>query len=138
MPATRSQRYLDTALRHVEAVRDKTKPKEERRNIYGGLCYVFPVLVRTNGLCQALAFVAAKAGKDEQEPPPRAWAYQQLRDNIAEVLGIEGDPLAAVRDAGLFEYMRMTRTVLDAWDFYPRFADSVLEVELANAGEIAS
>lgn len=146
----RSQRYLNTALDHVEAVRNATEPeaaeaesskrdKAARRRIYGGLCHAFPVLVRTNGLCQALAFVAAKATGDT----PRAQAYRDVRDHVADILqitdqqGKPGDPLDVVRHAALTEYLRSTRTILDAWVYYRRFADSVLEVEAGSLDETA-
>jgi CRISPR-associated protein Cmr5 len=133
----RSQRYLDTALAHVEAVRDATAPGDERRQIYGGLCHSFPVLVRTNGLCQALAFVAAKAAAAGNDVPARAWAYRQLRTHVREVLGLSSDPLQAARTADLTDYLRYTRTILDAWVYYRRFAVSVLEVEAASGEETA-
>lgn len=150
----RSQRYLNTALDHVEAVRKATKPEEAeaesskrdkaaRRRIYGGLCHTFPVLVRTNGLCQTLAFVAAKGASSETPTPPRAQAYRDVRDHVADILDIKkpngdrGDPLEAVRHAELTEYLRYTRTILDAWVYYRRFADSVLEVKAGGRDETA-
>lgn len=135
---TRSQRYLDLALRHVEAIRDETSPDDERRRIYGGLCHAFPVLVRTNGLCQTLAFVAAKSATDDGAASAQASAYRDLSRQAAEVLGIEGDLLGAIRRAGLSDYMRYTRTILDAWVYYRRFAVSVLEVEAGSGDEPAS
>lgn len=132
---TRSQRYLDLALRHVEAIRDDTSPDDDRRRIYGGLCHTFPVLVRTNGLCQTLAFIAAKSAADDTEPSDQAQAYRDLSGQVAEVLGIEGDPLRTVRRAGLSDYMRYTRTILDAWVYYRRFAVSVLKVDAGSKGE---
>lgn len=135
----RSQRYLDLALGHVAAVRDATQPEDERRRIYGGLCHAFPVMVRTNGLCQALAFVVAKkSAPTGTAPKPRHQAYQDLYGNVRETLDIDGDPLQAVREADLMTYTRHTRTVLDAWVYYSRFAESVLEVPKGERDETAS
>jgi CRISPR type III-B/RAMP module-associated protein Cmr5 len=80
----RSQRYFDTAAQHVAAVRADTEPpteaNKERRRIYGNLCHAFPVMVRSNGLCQALAFVAAKAATGDPERPTTSspcWASRE-------------------------------------------------------------
>lgn len=152
---TRNQRYLALALDHVEAVRAATsgedRENKERRRIYGGLCHAFPVMVRTNGLCQALAFVAAKAGNPAADPPTgppaRALAYRDLRNHVAAVLdprdplaaGLERpDPLKLARDAALTEYLRQTTTILDAWVYYRRFAVSVLEIPAAAAEAVQS
>jgi CRISPR-associated protein Cmr5 len=54
------------------------------------------------------------------------------------VLGIEGDLIAAIRSAGLVEYMRHTRTILDAWVYYRRFAESVLDVKAGTSDQVPS
>lgn len=137
----RGQRYLDAALTHVETVRDATQggsaDDKARRQIYGGLCHTFPVLVRTNGLCQTLAYVAAKAAASGTDIPARAQAYRDLTRDVRDILGLQGDPLEVVRTAPLADYMRYTRTILDAWVFYRRFAVSVLEVEVGQSEESA-
>jgi len=55
---TRQQRLMQTALDHVDEVKGKG---EGVRSIYGGLCHRLPVLIRTCGLCAALAFVHSKS-----------------------------------------------------------------------------
>jgi CRISPR-associated protein Cmr5 len=124
---TRQQRYLTLALAHVEMVAREAK---EAKDIYGGLCHTFPVLVRTCGLCQALAYVEAKAAGNGA----RGKAYTLLRGHVAAVLGVP-DALAAARDAEVTEYMRYTRTILAAWIFYKRFAVSLLKVESGQAAD---
>ncbi len=128
---TRQQRYLTTALDHVTAVKTKD---EKVRKIYGGLCHSFPVLVRACGLCQALAFVEAKAtGKDSDA---RVQAYRLLREHVAALLGRTPETLLqAVRKDGMLDYMRHTRAVLAAWIYYKRFAVSILKVESARDAE---
>lgn len=126
---TRQQRYMTLAFEHISAVKEK---KGEAGAIYGGLCHTFPVLVRTCGLCQALAFVEAKAAGGGD----RGVAYTLLRDHVAAVLGQNTDGLLkAVRTAPVADYMRHTRTVIDAWIFYKRFAVSILKVESASTGD---
>ncbi len=130
---TRQQRDLVRALKHVTAVSHKD---EGVRKIYGGLCHSFPVLVRTCGLCQALAFVEAKATSRDQNPSERVQAYRTLREHIAELLGKTALTLLdTVRDDSMTDYMRHTRTVLGAWIYYKRFAVSILKVDSAQAAE---
>lgn len=126
---TRQQRYLTLALEHVTTV---SGMPEGVRKIYGGLCHKAPVLVRTCGLCQTLAFVAEKAGGTGD----RATAYTLLRRHIAGVLGVsEDDLLDMIRAAPMLDYMRHTRTVLAAGIYYKRFAGSILKVTTAQGAD---
>lgn len=131
---TRQQRYLTMALDHVGDVKKQTG-KDETHRIYGGLCHSFPVLVRACGLCQALAFVEEKAGRENS----RGKAYLFLREHVAAQLGLK-EPARLLEVVGGKEtttaaYMRHTRTVLAAWVYYKRFAVSILAVESASNGE---
>jgi CRISPR-associated protein Cmr5 len=132
---TRQQRYLEIALRHVRGV--KAGENTQTAGIYGGLCHTFPVLVRTCGLCQAVAFAQAKAAANGE----RGRAYTRLCEHIKEQLGItENDLPSAVATAAVADYMRHTRTVLQAWVYYKRFAASILDVDAAptrDAEEVA-
>lgn len=129
---TRHQRYLTQALDHVTEVYQQERQAEKARTIYGGLCHSFPILVRTCGLCQALAYVEAKAAPSDD----RGRAYRALRRHVAALFGLqEGQLLQTVRTAGVLDYMRYTRTVLDAWIFYKRFAVSILKVDSPQAAE---
>ena len=51
---TLSQATMQQAL---DLVREVVGKPEQVRTIYGNLCHEFPVLVRTCGLCQAIAVV---------------------------------------------------------------------------------
>lgn len=112
---TRSQRYAAQIFEQVSQV-----PEAERQK-YGSMAHKLPVLIRTAGLAQALAFVHSR-GSDEQK---------KLLDHIAAVID-EPDLLARSRTAELADYMRLTRDVLAALVWYKRFAQSVLGIE---AGE---
>jgi len=106
---------------------------EEARKIYGGLCHSFPVLVRTCGLCQALAFSEAKKASGTNG---RALAHRLLLEHVGKVLGItSGDILSEVRKADASKYMFYTRRVLDAWIYFKRFAVSILKVESAKEAQ---
>ena len=108
---------------------------EKGAPIYGGLCHSFPVLVRTCGLCQALAFHKAKASSGS---PDRAAAHGRLLAHIGRILGAGDDPLHAVRNAPAAEYMLHTRRVLAAWIYFKRFAESILNVSGAGDAEESS
>ncbi len=110
---TRSQKDMGDAAGRVAQVR-----REPWAKTYGSLCHSFPVMVRTCGLCQAVAFSAAKAAK---EP-----AHRRVLEDVRAILGI--DP-ATVATVGCTDYMLHTRRLLAAWIYYKRFAVSILGVE---------
>ncbi len=119
----RQQKSLDQALKHVEQVTGKSK---DTRDIYGGLCHAFPVLIRTNGLCQTLAFFHEKRSADKD----RGEAYQLFWRHVAETLGEREDTLLdRVRRMSSVEYLRASRRLVEAWVFYKRFAVSLLGVQ---------
>lgn len=117
---TRNQRYAAHIFEQVIQV-----PEAERRK-YGSMAHRLPVLIRTAGLAQALAFADAR-GKNPGK---------RLLGDIAAVLRFKDkdELLKRSREAELPEYMRLTRDVLAALAWYKRFAQSVLGVE-AGADE---
>lgn len=130
---TRQQRVFTEAVAHVVSLKDGERPLSRKsQKIYGSLCHKLPVLVRTNGLCQTLAFIEERA-KDSSE---RGEAYRHLRSHIASVLGVVPEKLvAAVGTASLPEYQLHTRNILAAWVFYKRFAVSILGVESGDVSD---
>lgn len=124
----RQQRYMQQAIQNVQGMCSERK---ETRDIYGGLCHTLPILLRTNGLCQTLAFIESK--RCSAGDKSRAAAYQALKSHIATTLGVlEETLLDRVRDAPIGTYLRETSLLLDAWVYYKRFAVSILGV---TAGE---
>src|SRR5437762_2551019 len=112
---TKAQRLMVLAEGLVTEVAQGGHP-DSAVKIYGGLCHSFPVLMRTCGLCQALAFSADKSTAGGGQPGPRPTAHALLLRHVARVLGqADGNPLAAVRTASTTEYMLQTRQVLEAW-----------------------
>ncbi len=157
---TRSQRNLIQAHAHVSeiaarypledesdpaltaeertAVKKRNEPLVRHRKNYGNLCHSFPVLAHRSGLIQAISFYEAKGAGDG----PSKLAYQQLLPHIAELL----EPRAnnAPHGAGLArrmaklpveDYMVKTRRLLEAWNFYKQFAESILNVAAGDQGE---
>lgn len=126
---TRAQQDMELAAQLVQAVSSHDK---ETQQIYGGLCHSFPVMVRTCGLCQAVAFSKAKAGEEKK---PREKAHTLILEHVAKVLGVQGDLLQVVRDAPASDYMLYTRRILSAWVYFKRFAESILKVSSAAGAE---
>lgn len=81
----RQQRLMTQAIHSVEEAAALGK---ETYEIYGGLCHKFPVLVRTCGLCQTLAFIESKADSGDNEQRKRA--HGTLRAHVLAVLTGEG------------------------------------------------
>ncbi|MGH2533306.1 MAG: type III-B CRISPR module-associated protein Cmr5 [Thermomicrobiales bacterium] len=123
---TRQQQDLARALDHISQLEDD----ETLRKTYGSLCHGFPILIRTNGLCQTLAFCFEKKSGDDV----RARAYQRLWSHIAATLGHQNEAtlLNHVRQVSNAEYLFYTRRLMEAWVYYKRFAVSLLGV---TAGE---
>lgn len=124
---TRSQRDMKLALELVAGVEEhhKSTKREDTRGRYQSLCQEFPVMVRTMGLCQTLAFCESKKGSEKGLPE----AHSILLDHVARILGTEGNLLQRVQGASATEYMHLTRRVLDSWVYFKRFSKSVLTVE---------
>lgn len=111
---TRAQNDMRLAADRVAEVKDK-----EWAGRYGRLCHKFPVLVRTCGLCQAVAFSSAKARGDGA----LAKAHGRILSDVEAITGQSPDQLAR---ANATDYMLQTRRLLAAWIYYKRFAESIL------------
>lgn len=115
---TRQQQYASSAHQKVEALQSRDNTFKTR---YGSIAHRLPVLIRSAGLAQALAYVDAR-GKDEG---------QQLLLDLASVLN-EPDRqtlIAKSRTTALLEYMYLTDQCLDALLWFKRFAQTILKVE---------
>ena len=137
---TRQQRLMQTALDHVDEVKGKG---EGVRSIYGGLCHRLPVLIRTCGLCAALAFVHSKSqggsGDDRRE------AHRLLLKHCGAILGDHAglgigngsgrELINTVQGLDVRGYVLAQRVLLEALVFHKRFAESVLGVEPGSGDE---
>lgn len=119
---TRDQQYAISALQHVNEYKDSSEKKEW--NQYGGMAHRLPILIHTAGLAQALEFVKSR-GKDP---------HKQLLKDLQETLKCD-DLLQEVREANLYDYMQLTYQVRQALLWYKRYAQSILDVDDASAGE---
>jgi len=111
---TRSQEWAQKAYEKVKAAA-ASKGAEE----YENMALKFPVLVRQAGLAQALAFLQSR-GKE---------AHHAYGNDLAQVLGRAGlEALAEeARKAELMAYLRLTREVLQAAEWFKRFAQALME-----------
>lgn len=129
---TRSQQLMQTAERLVREVHDAHSENEVGKT-YGGLCHEFPVMVRTCGLCQAVAFSLDKAGNNDK---PREKAHELLLRHVACILGVERNDLGRhIQRLSTVDYMLATRKVVSAWLFFKRFAVSILKVKDASSAK---
>ncbi len=115
---TRDQEYAVDAYNRVKTVKLLSKPERVR---YGSMAHKLPILIRTAGLAQALAFVIAR-GKGEHKRLLKDLALilkQQNGENLAET----------AMNAALSEYIYLTQQALAALLWYKRFAQSVLDVQ---------
>lgn len=126
---TRDQKYAARAYTDVQARLREYGRNQAAIDQYGGMAHKLPVLIRTAGLAQALAFVARS-----KEP------HKHLLEDVERAIDrTDGATLAdASRNAELPEYMRLTQEVLAALLWYKRYAESVMGVEDASAAEVAT
>ncbi|MCI0392596.1 MAG: type III-B CRISPR module-associated protein Cmr5 [Acidobacteria bacterium] len=124
---TRDQRYAEKIFGQVSAFKQQ-QPKRNKQREYGSMAHKLPVLIRTAGLAQALAFIAASG----QKKPPHQQLLEDLAQAIAHLTGgrqTAAQLLEKSRTAALGDYMKLTRDALSALLWYKRFAQSVLNVE---------
>lgn len=129
------QDFASKIYKQVSAYKEE-KADEKIYKRYGSMAYTLPILVRTAGLAQALAFVESKSKKDSAHP------YTYLLNHLAEVVinDKNGNEFTKQsRKANLQEYMYLTRRTMLALKWYKRFAESVLGVtsttEMQEGGE---
>lgn len=123
---TRSQQYAATIFAQVETIRaaypdENAKRDKAKRQKYGSLAHTLPVLIRTAGLTQALAFAETRTDAIQKET---------FLEHLALAVGLNRNQLLSrSREDDLSDYMRLTQQVLDALLWYKRFAQSVLKVD---------
>jgi CRISPR-associated protein Cmr5 len=120
---TRDQQYSIDTYERITTI--KKAKSEADIKAYGSMSHKLPILIRTAGLSQALAFVDAR-GKEIQ---------RTLLEDLAQTIGQPDKKtfLQNVQKAPLKEYMLLTRQSLDALLWYKRFAQSILHVDASDA-----
>ena len=119
---TLEQKFARSVYENVKRYENENKSE---RDGYGRMAQKLPVLIRTAGLAQALAFVDAKATGNNEK------AYHQLLDDLAAVLEYDNrqELLRQSREENLIRYMALTRRALLALTWFKRFSQSILKVD---------
>lgn len=114
---TRQQTFATKTYTRVAAIEARSPEYKDR---YGSLAHRLPVLIRSAGLAQALAYIEAR-GKDEGK---------QLLVDLASVLDVASSAefIRRARESQLTEYMYLTQQSLDALLWFKRFAQTILKV----------
>ena len=124
---SRDQEFAKTVYEQVSAFKQlhtnaegKTDKKVKQ---YGSMAHKLPLMIRSAGLAQTLAFVQVKSKKQK--------ACEQLLDDLAKTLNqLNGEKFVdQSRIVSLDEYMFLTQNALAALLWYKRYAQSVLDVE---------
>jgi CRISPR-associated protein Cmr5 len=122
---TRDQQYSTIILKQVTKIKNDYAKNEEFKK-YGSMCFRLPILIRTAGLAQALAFVEARASS------PGSKILKKIPEHIQATIDPENPEESLLRraqEAELPMYMRLTQEVLAALLWYTRFTQSVLNME---------
>ena len=116
---TRSQKFAKLVYERVSAHGDRSKDEKDK---YGAMAQKLPVLVRTAGLAQAIAFLEAKSKSKGGE------MNGHLLKDLSGVLGLSSEEFVRkCREVELIGYLRLTQDVLAALLWFKRFSVSVLE-----------
>jgi CRISPR-associated protein Cmr5 len=118
---TRNQQYAAKVFNHIQAVPD------DERDKYTAMAHKLPVLIRTAGLAQALAFVNTTKER----------AHERLLDQLAEVVGAgtRETLLGRIRTDDLPRYIRLTQETLAALLWYKRFVQSIVSTKADDQGD---
>jgi len=125
---TLEQEFAEQVYNKTVAFGDAHPQGNKERDQYGGMAHKLPILVRTAGLAEALAFVQSR-GKD---------GHKSLLEDLAQVVTSSGTDnfMQQSRGAGLQEYMYLTRRTMLALKWFKRFAQSALDVLPTAEGDI--
>ncbi len=117
--STRQQHYAQVIYGLVS---QRISNNSTFQNRYGALAHRLPMLIRSAGFAQALAFIDAR-GKEE--------GAELLNDVAFAVLGQPNrhELLKQSRESPLLVYMHLTQQTLDALLWFKRFAQTILNVE---------
>lgn len=115
---TRSQRYATRVWDSLAHTQDSAGFEKAK---YGSMSHKLPILIRTCGLTQALAFAATRKNKSQSE---------YFLDDLASAVGLNSrhELLEHSRTDILSDYMILTQHTLDALLWFKRFAQSELGI----------
>jgi CRISPR-associated protein Cmr5 len=109
-------------------------PRSEQAKTYAALAHKLPVLIRTAGLAQTLAFVTSKFDPDKEGRLVNHIAQIVLKDQNQTMQGFSNTVHA--KETNLLEYLRLTRETLAVCLWFKRFAESKLDIKADDIGEM--
>jgi CRISPR-associated protein Cmr5 len=119
MHTTRQQKMAEAAFAAV--IQRGPRPSKE----YASFAKSFPALIQTSGLCQAIAFAAAKGKRDGDQ----SRVLQDVFDVYRAASGIQlpnSEAFAhAVCTASVAEYLRFSRLALQAATWVKRYVEAL-------------
>jgi CRISPR-associated protein Cmr5 len=130
---TREQRYANTVYKIVEAHVNKFNDKDKDKAFadkYGSMAHKLPVLIRTAGLAQALAFVEARHSTQD----PQYQLLTDLNETLKQVGQLNGSLCEQSRTIPFDEYMRLTEATIEALLWFKRFSSSLLDADITAGG----
>lgn len=136
----RAEFAYDCVRQAIEEV-FKGEDEKERRKEYRSYARKIPTMILTNGLGQALAFLKAKAGTDEEENEAekgKSRVYRLLYEQITKYMKSETtlrismppereDLLGWVISCDSVEYRYITQEILAFLTWLSRFAEGMIE-----------
>lgn len=123
---TLDQKYAADVYKKVSAVKKSANPDD--CNKYGSMAHQLPILIRSAGLAQALAFLKSRDTD----------GHKRLLTDLSATVGQPGTLLQRAREAPLEEYIHLTRRVMAALLWYKRFAQSILDIKTADVAKDAN
>ena len=127
---TREQKRADLVYKVVTNIKDKKKIKDD----FSSIALRFPALLRSAGLVQALAFVAAR---DDEAHRTFLYKFSEILLKLNGTNKADGNAFDKLfedaREAPLPQYMRLSREALAVSDWFKRFAQSILDAEHEGA-----
>ena len=119
---TIEQEFAEKAYEKTEAYGNGHPKGSAERDKYVGMAQTLPILVRTAGLAEALAFAESrKENKDFLEHLASALDYPSRAELLKES-----------REAQMQNYVFLTRRVMMALKWFKRFSQSVLDADAAK------
>jgi CRISPR-associated protein Cmr5 len=115
---TREQRYAAAVYKKMKAYQTETANDIQA---YGSMAHQLPVLIRTAGLSQALAFLQSRPKSAQSKT-----LYNDLREAIQTVSTLDLD---THRDVPLDRYMRLSDEALAALLWFKRYAQSLYDID---------
>jgi CRISPR-associated protein Cmr5 len=127
MMLTRDQQYAEAVWKRIE----QYQPEQIEAKKYGSVAHKIPVLIRSAGLLQTLAYCTSKF--IETTDPRRSMTNHFAEIILNDAAATAQDLMNYVKTLDILEYMQYTRKALAVSSWFKRFAESHLKVKATDA-----